>query len=125
MYRTVDFLHKGIDGAWKRNSAIASNIANHNTPGYKRVEVSFQGALRNELDILSLRTTHEKHYKDVRHLYNGEFQEYGTKYRVDGNNVDLNVEEAELAKNSIYYQILVDEVNSQLQRLKTAMRIGK
>lgn len=126
MQSTVHFLKKAIDGSWRRNSIIASNIANHNTPGYKRLEVNFQDALRDELDLTgSMRTTNEKHFKSVGHLYHGEFRESGTRYRVDGNNVDINVEEAELSKNSIYYQILVDEVNSQFQRLKMAMKIGK
>lgn len=126
MHSTVNFLKKAIDGSWQRNSAIVSNIANHNTPGYKRLEFSFQDALKDELVLLPpLRATHEKHFRSVKHLYHGEFQEFGTQYRVDGNNVDLNVEEAELAKNSIYYQILIDEVNSQFQRLKMAMKIGK
>lgn len=126
MHSTINFLKRAMDGSWQRNSVIASNIANHNTPGYKRLEFGFQDALRDELNLTAtLRTTHENHFKSMHHLYYGEFREMGTKYRVDGNNVDLNVEESELAKNTVYYQILADEVNSQLQRLKMAMKIGK
>lgn len=125
MQKTVDYLHRALQGAWQRNSAIASNIANYNTPGYKRIDVRFQDALRSELGIDRLRTTHEKHIASASELYHREFTEYGTRYRVDGNNVDINVENAELAKNSVYFQFLIDEVNSQFQRLKTAMRLGK
>lgn len=128
MRSTVDFLKKAIDGSWQRNTAIASNIANYNTPGYKRQDVRFQDALREEMEIRgqhTLRTTNEKHFRSASHLYSGEFTEFGTKYRVDGNNVDLNVENAELAKNYVYFQVLTDQVNSQFQRLKTAMKIGK
>lgn len=125
MQRTIDTLHRAIQGSWDRNSAIASNIANYNTPGYKRVDVNFKDALRREIEASPLRTTHEKHINSITELYHRDFTEYGTKYRVDGNNVDINVENAELAKNYVYFQVLVDEVNSQFQRLKTAMRLGK
>lgn len=125
MPKTVDFLQSALQGSWRRNEAIASNIANYNTPGYKRVEVNFEETLRDQLEVQNMQTTHENHIKRIKNLGSTEFTEYGTKYRVDGNNVDLNVENAELAKNSVYFQLLSDEVNAQFQRLKTAMRLGK
>ena len=48
-----------------------------------------------------------------------------TSYRVDDNNVDIDVENAEMAKNTIYYNAVVNQVNSQFSRLKTAFKINK
>lgn len=125
MQKTVDFLQSALKGSWRKNTAIASNIANYNTPGYKRRTVDFESALREQINLRTMRTTHEKHFKTVKNFGPVEFTEYGTRYRVDGNNVDINIENVELAKNAVYFQALVDEVNSQFQRIKNAMRIGK
>lgn len=125
MHKSVDFLHRALQGAWQRNSAIVSNIANVNVPGYKRRDVNFQDALRTEMDIMTLRTTHENHIKTQSFHMPGEIVQGGNRYRVDGGNVDINVENAELAKNSIYFQLLIDEVNAQFQRVKTAMKLNK
>jgi flagellar basal-body rod protein FlgB len=46
-------------------------------------------------------------------------------YRVDDNNVDIDVETAELAKNTIQYNALVSEVNGQFSRIKAALKINK
>jgi flagellar basal-body rod protein FlgB len=48
-----------------------------------------------------------------------------TSYRVDGSNVDVDVENAELAKNTVYYNSLANEINGQFSRIKTALRISK
>ncbi len=125
MQKSVDFLQTALRGSWQRNSAIASNIANYNTPGYKRVDYNFEEALREKLGAATMVTTHSKHYKRTLTSPMGESLEFGTKYRIDGNNVDINVENAELAKNSIYFQVVSDELNSQFQRMKAAMKIGK
>ncbi len=125
MPKTIDFLHSALRGSWRRNEAIVSNIANYNTPGYKRAVVSFEDSLREQLEVRGMQTTHENHIKRLKSLGDSEYTEYGTKYRVDGNNVDINIENAELAKNAVYYQLITDEVNAQFQRLKTAMRLGK
>ncbi len=125
MQKSVPFLQSALRGSWQRNTAIVSNIANYNTPGYKRRDVNFEEALRDKLGVKTMNVTHKKHFKRTPVLSAGGFTEYGTSYRVDGNNVDINVENAELAKNSIYFQLVSDEINSQFQRLKTAMKLGK
>ena len=49
----------------------------------------------------------------------------GTTMRLDGNNVDIDAENAELAKNEIYYNTLVEKINSEFSRLKMAINEGK
>ncbi|MBF4691719.1 flagellar basal body rod protein FlgB [Fusibacter ferrireducens] len=127
-FNYINLINKALDGSWMKNSAIASNIANVNTPGYKKETVSFEDALRTEMN---LNTGVKMTKTDDRHLdpYNSGTirteKVYDTRYRVDGNNVDVDVENAELAKNTIYYNALVTEINGQYNRLKTALRINK
>lgn len=47
---TQALLQKALDGTWQRQKAIANNIANHETPGYKSISVEFEHALKNELN---------------------------------------------------------------------------
>ena len=48
-----------------------------------------------------------------------------TTVRMDGNNVDIDYENAELAKNTIYYNTLVEQISSELRRLDIAINEGK
>lgn len=125
MHKNIDFLGRALQGAWQRNSAIAPNIANVNTPGYKRVTVNFEDALRAEMDLAAMRTTNPRHIRSTSFLETGEQTIRSTAHRVDGNNVNIDVENAELAKNSIYYNVLTNQANAQIARIKTALKITK
>ena len=45
----INIMDKAADASWKRESAISNNIANADTPGYKRQDVDFESALKREL----------------------------------------------------------------------------
>lgn len=124
----INFVGKALDGSWKKNSAISSNIANVNTPGYKKEVVNFEDALRNELGMdtgTKMTKTDPRHMDPYNPMTITAEKVEDTSYRVDGNNVDIDVENAELAKNTIYYNSLITEVNGQYNRLKEALRINK
>ncbi|GAU79882.1 flagellar basal body rod protein FlgB [Fusibacter sp. 3D3] len=127
-FNYFNLINKALDGSWMKNSAIASNLANVNTPGYKKETVNFEDVLRSEMN---LNTGVPMTKTDARHIdpYNSgtitSEKVNDTSYRVDGNNVDVDVENAELAKNTIYYNSLVTEINGQYNRLKSALRINK
>lgn len=127
-FNYINLMNKALDGSWKKNSAIANNIANVNTPGYKREVVSFEETLRNEIGLqrkLPLDKTNSMH---IDPNYPGSIEAeklMNTSYRVDDNNIDIDVENAELAKNTIYYNSLITEINGQYNRLKAALRINK
>ncbi len=124
----MNFINKALDGSWMRNSAIANNMANVNTPGYKKETVNFEDVLRNELDLnasVKMTKTNSKHI-DPNNTGEITVDKIGdTNYRVDKNNVDVDVESGEQAKNTIYYNSLVTEINGQYNRLKEAMRINR
>lgn len=123
-YDYVNVLNKAADAAWLRNETIANNIANQSTPGYKRQDVDFEGALKQALQSSGYRTMDDK----VSHIRTSELEvttytDYGDySYRLDENNVDPETEYTELASNQIRYQALIDSVNEEFSNLQAAMK---
>lgn len=120
----VNVLNKAADAAWLRNETIANNIANQSTPGYKRQDVNFEGALKQALQSSRYRTMDGK----VAHIRSSvldvdTYTDHGDfSYRLDGNNVDPDTEYVELAGNQIRYQALIDSVNQEFALLNMAMK---
>lgn len=123
-------LEKALDAAWLKNEAISNNIANVNTPGYKKSNVSFDEQLAgaaSEFQIGSLKK--DKNFlpigNDSRDIPAPEVtQDTFTSARQDGNNVDIDVEMAELAKNTIKYNALITQISKQFNNIKTAISEG-
>ena len=127
-FKNIDFMSKALSGSWLKNSAIANNIANVNTPGYKRQTVNFQEVLQNEMDLrqsVKMTKTNQMHMDPHNQGDISVSTVSDTSYRVDDNNVDIDVENAEMAKNTIYYNTVVNQVNQQYKRLQAAMRINR
>ncbi len=130
LYQNIDLMNKALDASWKRNEVIANNIANANTPGFKKSTVEFESILQNVLNNNSIRgmQTHEKHIPIGKgHINNVEHdirKESSYSTRRDGNNVDIDVEMAERAKNELLYQTLSARVNSNFQKIRTVISEG-
>ena len=121
-YNYVNVLGKAADASWRRNDILANNIANADTPGFKRKDVQFETYLKNavagtdslnetvaNIDLIELNCTT---YTDQANL----------SYRYDGNNVDINTENVELAKNQLKYYTLMNSMSQEFSRLKSALR---
>lgn len=130
-FSSINLKNKALDGSWLRNSLITNNLANANTPGFKRQDVDFQQVLQDFLGQGSLRMvrTNPMHLPLGQDTAEGiSFHvntEAGTSYRRDQNNVNVDTEMAELAKNQIYYNAVVDSINGDIKRLRTAIREGR
>jgi len=124
-FNYINVLNKAADASWKRNEVIANNIANVSTPGYKRKDIKFEGYLKHEImkngisggdlnkrvanvDLANLET---KVYTDQAEL----------SYRLDGNNVDINTENANLAENQIRYYTLLNSMTQEFSRIKSVL----
>lgn len=122
-YDYINVLDKAADASWLRESAITNNLANVSTPGYKRQEVDFEGILKTELGRSKYETLDQK-IKNI-HLNHLNARTYidsaNYSYRLDGNNVDIDTEEMELASEQIRYSALTDSVNHEFSRLKSVM----
>lgn len=114
-----------------RGEAIANNIANVDTPHYKRKEVSFESELTRVLKQENtpkdnLLTTHKLHIgfseaRDYRTVESRITEEYDTNYRNDKNNVDIEKEVSDLTKNYMHYNAVVSTVNQRFARIKSVI----
>lgn len=124
-FNYINVLNKAADASWTRNEVIANNIANNDTPDYKRKDIRFEDYLKNEL---------RKDYYDGgdlnRRVANVNLDRLDTtiytdqselSYRLDGNNVDINTENANLAENQIRYYTLLNSMSQEFSRIKSVL----
>lgn len=120
----INVLDKAADASWKRETLLANNIANVDTPGYKRQDIDFQSVLKNELSNYKYMNLDQK-MEAVRldKLNASVYTDHGHySYRLDGNNVDIDTEQVELASEQIKYQALTQSITAEFQRLQSVMK---
>lgn len=131
--QTIKILENTLDTATVRQKVIADNIANVNTPGFKKSYVSFEDELSRALQdkktsSFKAITTDPRHIqfykppKDPTKVRPKMYIEDDTSFRNDINNVDINTEMANLAKNSIMYNAVINRISGMFQQLHTVIR---
>ena len=124
IYNHIDVLNKAADAAWLRDTVISQNIANVDTPGYKRQDVDFEGLLQRELGKMKYVSLDEKvsnlHMDHLDAQVYTDIERYS--YRLDTNSVDPEQEYAELASTRIKYNALIDSMTSEFQRIKSVIK---
>lgn len=124
-------LEKALDATWAKNEVISNNIANIDTPGYKRQDINFQEYLNAAMkkDAIAGIVTDPKHIPINSNNSGVKIKvtndNNATSMRLDGNNVDIDSEMAELAKNQILYNSYTTLLNKHYNKLKTAIREGR
>lgn len=107
----------------QRNEILASNIANAATPNYKARDIDFEVELARSLSVGPITTSNSAHFAVGSKNLPGKVQ-----YReplqpsMDGNTVELAVEQMEFAENSIRYQTSLNFINGKLAGLMGAIR---
>ena len=126
IYNYVNILDKAADAANLRNELLTKNIANVSTPNYKRKDLDFESVLQGELaGDKNLSKAVKKANQNLETLDAQVYTDNASlSYRLDGNNVDINTEEARLAENQIKYQALVDLMNQEFARYNTVLSSG-
>ena len=122
-FNYVDVLTKAADSSWTREALIANNIANVDTVGYKRQDIDFQSVLSNELGNCKHKSLDGKiGALDVKELNPQVYTDSSNySYRLDGNNVDIDTENVELASEQIRYEALATSLNSEFSRMRTSL----
>lgn len=130
LFSSVNLLGKGVGATWLRNEVIGNNIANVDTPGFKTSEVEFEDLMAAALgkgDGLPLKAADARHIsgraRDADDVEAAVVTNRSTSAGLDENNVDIESEMAELAKNSIEYYTLVSKINSEFRKLDTAINV--
>jgi len=133
---TTNFLlERALDAESVRRKVISNNVANVDTPHFKRSEVNFESELKRAIDQnreLSENdypgaVTDEKHIpfiqmRDVKGVGSRINLDYSTSLRNDGNNVDIEKEMVDAAKNLMRYNAFITSLNQNFKVLKMAMR---
>ncbi|MBO6111473.1 MAG: flagellar basal body rod protein FlgB [Lachnospiraceae bacterium] len=124
IYNYIDVLDKAMDASALRSKAIANNIANVDTPHYKRQDVSFAENLQRALKNSKFETLDDKVSSlKLSRLKGTVFTDSeGYSYRLDGNNVDIDTENVQMAANQLLYNGLEQSVNSEFQHFQAVTK---
>jgi flagellar basal-body rod protein FlgB len=124
---TSAIVNKALDGVWQRQKAISGNIANYETPGYKAKKVSFEAAMKSEMEKNISHSAYDplRARREIEQMKIHTTVDVKGAERADGNNVNLDVENIDLAKAQIQYQYLVRSMTDTLSRLRYAISEGR
>lgn len=120
--RTSNLLERSMDLSALRSQLLSQNIANVNTPNFKRLDMDFAAIMNETMNSqpLPMRLTNPRHLIGRTSEWNQPpvIRDTQTSSRVDGNNVDVEYEMAKIAENSMFYQALSSSWRSQMSKLK-------
>ncbi len=129
---TQFMLERGLDAAVLRQSVISDNIANVDTPHFKRSEVTFESQLARAIDShkdvkYPAKLTNKRHIAfyqpiDYHQVRANISIEHGTNFRNDKNNVDIEKEVIDSSKNVMRYKAMINRINGNFRKLKIVLR---
>ena len=123
---TIASLESGLNYSALKSKVISQNIANVDTPNYKSKDVSFSQMLNEAKNSpFQAYRTHQRHFDFKASGSNGGTFSSHFRYRSNGNGVDMDKEQANLATNTIYYNALVDRMNGKLNTLQNVIKGGR
>ena len=107
----------------KRNEILASNIANAATPYYKARDIDFETEIKKFQKDGPIRSTHEEHISIKKPVSPGkvEFRK-NVNPSLDGNTVELAVEQLQFAENSMRYQSTLSFLGGKINTLMSAIK---
>ncbi len=127
-HKTMGIVSKLLNTYAVRSEVLADNIANVSTPNFKRSEVTFEHQLNRALASqhpqgIQAKTTSQKHIPfdiplDPDAVQPNIVLDYDTSYRNDKNNVDIDREMSEHAKNTMNYQMFSQIMGNQYRQLR-------
>ena len=119
----LSFYASSLQLRGRRNNILASNIANAATPNYKARDISFEDEIKKFDQNGPIKTSHHKHF-----VHNSGKSIHETSYReplipsLDGNTVELAVEQMQFAENSMRYTSTVNFLNGKINKIMSAIK---
>jgi len=131
--KTVAILQRGMDVASLRREVIANNIANADTPNFKRSTVNFEAQLKRALDGEKTKVEPAAFVTDPRHIgfdQKLDWQtvkpvrqlDYLTQSKNNGNNVDLQEELMSAEQNQMMYSLMAQAASNEFNQLNIVLR---
>lgn len=114
--KSMNLLEKMLDVSATKHKVIANNIANINTPGYKKMEVSFAEQLEKVIKDTSASKFDAFQSKIV-----VSKEDTNVAVRNDGNNVDMDKEVSALMKNTLSYNVYTQLLSKKMDLVKSAI----
>jgi len=119
-------LEGGLQALDLRHKVLADNIANVDTPNFKRSDVNFEQVLRSALTgesgNLELKRTSERHLSGIALTNQFVYADNSTSMRNDGNNVDIDLEMTRLVENTLHYNALARAYTAHLSMYKQVIQ---
>lgn len=118
---TLSLAEQSLDHLWSRQQVTLNNIANNDTPGYKAKYVTFEDELRKRLTAARSGTSQDVSatIRSSRYYVHNTRDESA---RMDGNNVNVDVENIELVRATLQYQYEISALNGDINRLRSALK---
>lgn len=115
-------LEKSLGYLWAKQSAIADNVANAETPGYREKIVTFEESLKSKLLQASRGAAPVKSMREVLEGSSFRVTEQAVQTRMDDNGVNVTAQMSEAIRNAYQMRYVMSSINSGLTTLRTAIR---
>jgi flagellar basal-body rod protein FlgB len=112
----IDLLESGIKAETLRQKAISNNVANLQTPGYRRLGVKFEQMLSKAIESGNVENVNLDELKAE--LY----QPKNTAVRPNGNDVNLEAEVGDMIKNSVRYRAFIKLLSKKYAQIDEAIK---
>ena len=126
---STELVKKLLNYTTLKQKVISKNIANANTKGYKKEDVKFESFLTDSISSSSLKTTNSKHINanQIELPNNAQINivKDDSPGNLDGNNVDIDSEMAEMAKNTMMFKFAARKINGYYTTLQNVIKGGK
>ena len=121
--KQLTFFGSALNIRNKRNDIIASNIANAATPNYKARDINFLDEFKKVTNTGEIKTTHSNHISTKNYNISGKaFYRDPVIASLDGNTVELSVEQMQFAENTMKYQTTLKFLNGKITKMISAIR---
>lgn len=132
--KTLSLIEKGLDVSRLRSQVIGNNIANAGTPNFKRTDINFEASLKKALDhelvkdgLMKANKTAPGHFDYPTPLSWDKVQpravlDHLSTVKNNGNNVDLERETSEAAKNNLTYTMLAELARFQFNQINMVVK---
>ena len=121
--KQLTFFGNALNIRNKRNDIIASNIANSATPNYKARDINFLDEFKKVTNTGEIKTTHSNHIPTKNYNISGKvFYRDPVIASLDGNTVELSVEQMQFAENTMKYQTTLNFLNGKISKMISAIR---
>ena len=124
--KEIGFMEQGLRIRAQRQQVLATNIANADTPNYKAKDIDFNQAMKSALsntgNNAGMSVTNSKHIDSSSNVLAQVKARSAKQNSVDGNTVDMDVEQSQFAENALQYETLVSMINGTFKNINSVMQ---